>query len=137
MQGTEATFDEVSFEGGDGPRRMLQKLLPAAAAVALAGAVGVWALHLRERAAPEEDHSPLARSALAPTAARPFGDIVIDADLLVQMKQAAPTGASSQMASLEAPPPASYAPIPLPSLDAFPPVPPAPQAGSAPLPPTH
>ena len=53
MQGTDATFDEVSFEGGDSSRRVLQKVLPGAAAVALAGAVGVWALHLRESAAPD------------------------------------------------------------------------------------
>ena len=59
MQGTEATFDEVSFEGGDGPRRVLQKVLPGAAAVALAGAVGVWALHLREPAAPVADYDPI------------------------------------------------------------------------------
>ena len=134
MQGTEATFDEVSFEGGDGPRRVLQKVLPGAAAVALAGAVGVWALHLREPAAPVADTTPLAHSAVA---SKPFGDIVIDANLLAEMKRGAPADASSQVASLETAPPASYAPIPLPSLEAFPPVPPAPQAGGAPLPPTH
>src|SRR5277367_2117872 len=129
MQGTEATFDEVSFEGGDGPRRVLQKVLPGAAAVALAGAVGVWALHLREPAAPVADTTPLAHLAPA-VASKPFGDIVIDANLLAEMKR----DASSQVASLETAPPASYAPIPLPRLEAFPP---APQAEGVPLPPTH
>ena len=138
MQGIDATFDEVSFEGGDSPRPALQKLLPSAAAVALAGAVGVWAIHLREVAAPVAGYSPLAHSAFpAQAGSKPFGDIVIDANLLAELKRGAPGGVSSQVASLEAPPPVSYAPIPLPSLDAFPPAPPMPQAGSMPLPPTH
>ena len=136
MQGIEATFDEVSFEGGDSPRRVLQKILPGAAAVALAGAVGVWALHLRESAAPEPGVAPLARTAPA-GAQKTFGDIVIDADLLTEMKRAAPEAALPQVASLEAAPPSPFAPIPLPSLEAFPPAPPTPQAGSAPLPPTR
>ena len=79
MQGTEATFEEVSFEGGDSPRRMLQKVLPGAAAVALAGAVGVCALHLRELAAPAPGYAPPAHSAAI--ASKPFGEIVIDANL--------------------------------------------------------
>ena len=66
-------------------------------------------------------------------ASKPFADIVIDANLLAEIKR----DASSQVASLETAPPATYAPIPLPSLEAFPPVPPAPQAGGVPLPPTH
>ena len=135
MQGTEATFEEVSFEGGDSPRRMLQKVLPGAAAVALAGAVGVCALHLRELAAPAPGYAPPAHSAAI--ASKPFGEIVIDANLLGEMMRAAPAQPSSQVASLEAAPPAAYAPIPLPSLEAFPPAPPPPQAESAPLPPTR
>ncbi len=138
MQGTDATFDVVSFEGGDSPRRVLQKALPGVAAVALAGAIGVWALHLRQSAAPDAGYVPLARSGPAAQGApKPFGDIVIDANLLAELKRAAPADASSQMASLEAPPPASYAPIPLPSLEAIPPAPAIPQAESVPLPPTH
>ena len=138
MQGTDATFDEVSFGGGDSPRRALQKILPGAAAVALAGAVGVWAMHLRESAAPDERIAPPAQT--APTlsnATKPFGDIVINADLLAEMKRAAPADALSQVASLETVPSSSFAPIPLPSLEAFPPVPPTPQAGAPPLPPTR
>ena len=136
MQGTEATFDEVSFEGEYSPRRLLQKILPGAAAVALAGAVGVWALHLRESAAPDAGIAPLAQRAPA-DAPKSFGDIVIDADLLAELKPAPSAGASSQVASLETAPPSSFAPIPLPSLELFPPAPTTPQAGSAPLPPTR
>jgi hypothetical protein len=136
MQGTEATFDEVSFAGGDSSRRVLQKALPGAAAVALAGAVGVWALHLREWAVPEAGVVPVAQTAPSPTgAATPFADIVIDADLLAQVKRP-PVDASSQVASLEIAPPSSSAPIPLPALEAFPPAPPAPQAG-LPMPPVR
>jgi Protein of unknown function (DUF2778) len=135
MQGTEATFDGVSFEGGDGPRRVLQKVLPgAAAAVALAGAVGFTALHLRERVAPVVGYAPSTRA--APAASKSFPDITIDADLLAQMKRAAPAEASSQVASLEAAPP-SLPPIPLPRLEAFPPATPIPQTENAPLPPTR
>jgi hypothetical protein len=135
MQGTEATFDEVSFEGGDGPRRVLQKVLPGAAAVALAGAIGVWAVHLREPD-PDGAYTKLARTTPAPAAAsKPFGDIVIDADVLAELKRTAPAGASSQVASLEAAPP--LVSIPLPSLRAFPPVRPTPQAEGLPLPPVR
>jgi hypothetical protein len=132
MQGTEATFDEVSFEGGDGPRRVLQKILPGAAAMALAGAVAVWALHLREAAAPDEGAAPSA--ALAPlTASKPFADIAIDANLLAELKRGVP----AQVASLEAAQPSSSAPFPLPSLEPFTPAPAAggSESESAPLPP--
>jgi Protein of unknown function (DUF2778) len=136
MQGTDATFDGVSFEGGDSSRRMLQKVLPGAAAVALAGAVGFSALHLRERVAPVVGYAPSTHS--APTvASKPFPDIVINADLLAEMKRAAPVETSSQVAILEAAPPLSSPPIPLPRLEAFPPVPPTPQTENAPLPPTR
>jgi Protein of unknown function (DUF2778) len=135
MQGTEATFNEVSFEGGDSPRRVLQKVLPGAAAVALAGVVSVCALHLRGPTAPVAGYAPSTRSAAV--ASRPFGEIVIDANLLAEMTRAAPARPSSQVASLEAAPPAAYAPMPLPSLEAFPPAPPTPQAKSAPFPPTY
>jgi hypothetical protein len=124
MLGTEATFDEVSFEGGDGPQRVLQKVLPGAAALALAGAVGVWAQQFAGTTPPA-------------AVSKPFGDIVIDAGLLAELKRAAPTQASSQVASLEFAPPISLAPIPLPSLEAFPPVPPAPQTEGLPLPPVR
>jgi Protein of unknown function (DUF2778) len=136
MQGTDATFDEVSFEGGDSPRRVLQKVLPGAAAVALAGVVGFSAVHWREKAASVAGYNPFAQSA-PPAASKPFNDIVIDARLLAEMKRVGSAEASSEVASLEVAPPSSSPPIPLPRLEAFPPVPTAPQTEIAPLPPTR
>jgi Protein of unknown function (DUF2778) len=138
MQGIDATFDDLSFEGGDSPRRVLLKILPGAAAVALAGAVGVWLLHWRG-AAPEAIFSRWtpASTAAAPAVSKPFGDIVINSDLLAQLKQAGPAAPPPQVASLETTPRVSSPPFPLPSLDAFPPAPPPafPPAGALPLPP--
>jgi hypothetical protein len=138
MQGIDATFDDLSFEGGDSPRRVLLKILPGAAAVALAGAVGVWLLHWRG-AAPEAIFSRWtpASTAAAPAVSKPFGDIVINSDLLAQLKQAGPPAPPPQVASLETTPRVSSPPFPLPSLDAFPPAPPPafPPAGALPLPP--
>src|SRR5579872_1036115 len=144
MQGTDATFDDLSFEGGDSPRRVLLKILPGAAAVALAGAVGVWVLHWSGAAAPEAIFarwtSATAVTPPPPVVSKPFGDIVIDSSLLARLKQpVAPAAPLPQVASLETAPPASSAPFPLPSLDSFPPAPaPAaaiPPAASLPLPP--
>ena len=143
MQGTDATFDDLSFEGGDSPRRVLLKMLPGAAAVALAGAVGVWVLHWCGSPAPELIFSRWTSSspvALSPAVSKPFGDIVIDTNLLAQLKQpAAPAAPLPQVASLEAAPPVSSAPFPLPSLEPFPPAPaPAiPPVGSLPTPPAR
>jgi hypothetical protein len=131
MQGLEVTFDDLSFEGGDSPQRVLPKIVPFGAALAFAGAIGVWALHWQGSTLPD------AVSALwppAPTAthaiSKPFADIAIDANLAAQLKSAAPA-APQQVASLEL-----TAPFPLPSLEAFPPSsPPIPQVESVPLPP--
>jgi len=71
---------------------------------------------------------------------KPFGDIVIDANLLAQLKRpAAPAAPSQQVASLEAAPPVSSAPFPLPSLEPFAPAPapPIPPVGSLPTPPAR
>jgi Protein of unknown function (DUF2778) len=140
MQGIDATFDDLSFEGGDSPRRVLLKILPGAAAVALAGAVGVWVLHWRGAAAPEAIFSRWSpASTVAPAVSKPFGDIVIDKSLLAQLKRAAPAAPSPQVASLETAPRVSSAPFPLPSLEPFTPAPaPAiPPAGSLPQPPAR
>jgi hypothetical protein len=106
--------------------------------MALAGAVAFTAVHLRDRLTPVAAYAPSTKSAPA-AASRPFADIVIDADLLAEMKRAALAEAPSQAASLEAAPPSSLAPIPLPRLEAFPPAAPTPQTQSAPasLPPTR
>jgi hypothetical protein len=129
MQGIDATFDDLSFEGGDSPRRVLLKILPGAAAVALAGAVGVCVLHWRgSTVAPP-----------APAVSKPFGDIAIDAGLLAQLKSAAPGAPPSQVASLETARRVSSAPFPLPSLEPFPAAPPPtiPPAGVLPQPPAR
>ena len=122
MNGIDPTFDDLSFEGGDSPRRVLLKVLPGVAAVALAGAVAVWVLHWRGWA-PEAIISHWASaSAVAPAVSMAFSDIVIDANLLAQLKQpVAPAAASPQVASFEVAPPASYAPFSLPTLEPFPP----------------
>ena len=138
MQGIEATFDDLSFEGGDSPQRVLPKIVPGAAALALAGAVSVWALHWLGPIAPNSVFSQwtsqwTVATTAAPTISRPFADIAIDADILAQLKSGAPASLP-QVASLETAP---SAPFPLPSLEAFPSAsaPASPQAGSLPLPP--
>ena len=134
MQGIEATFDDLSFEGGDSPQRVLPKIVPGVAALALAGAVGVWALHWLGPITPDSVFSRWTPATTAgPAISKPFGDIAIDASLLAQLKSGVPASLP-QVASLEAAP---TAPFPLPSLDAFPSAsaPVSPQAGSLPLPP--
>ena len=136
MQGIEATFDDLSFEDGDTPQRVLPKIVPGAAALALAGAVGVWALHWVSPTIPEALFSRWApASTVAPVVSKAFADIAIDDNLLAQLKAAAPAAPSQQVASLEAAPSVSSAPFPLPRLEPFPPAPAIPPAASVPLPP--
>src|SRR5580704_7311872 len=134
MQGLEVTFDDLSFEGGDSPQRVLPKIVPFGAALAFAGAVSVWALHWQGSPLPEAVFSLWATAPTATHAiSKPFADIAIDANLAAQLKAAVP---SQQMASLETAPRLPSAPFPLPSLEAFPPSTPAiPPAASLPLPP--
>ncbi len=107
MQGIEATFDDLSFEGGDSPQRVLPKIVPGVAALALAGAVSVWALHWLGPIAPDSVFSRWTpATTAAPAISKPFGDIAIDANLLAQLKSAAPAAPSQQVASLELAPPA-------------------------------
>ena len=141
MQGLEATFDDLSFEGGDSPQRVLPKFVPGAAAAALAGAIGVWALHWLGPISPDTIF-PLwkADTAKAPAISRPFADIAIDANVLAQLKAPAAVRAvtAQQVASLETTPRVAPAPMPLPSLEAFPqssPIPAIPPVASLPLPP--
>jgi hypothetical protein len=136
MQGIEATFEDLSFEGGDTPQRVLSRFVPGVAALALAGAVSVWALHWLGPIASDSVLSQwMPATTAAPAVSRPFGDIAIDANLLAQLKTAAPAAPSQQVASLE-PTPAVPA-FTLPRLEAFPPTPAIPPAGSLPLPPTR
>ncbi len=139
MQGIEATFDDLSFEGGDSPQRVLPKLVPGAAAAALAGAIGVWALHWLGPISADTIF-PLwkADTAKAPAISRPFADIAIDANVLAQLKAPAAAVTGQQVASLEMTPRVAPAPMPLPSLEAFPPsspLPAIPPVASLPLPP--
>jgi Tlde1 domain len=132
MQGLEATFDDLSFEGGDSPQRVLPKIVPFGAALAFAGAISVWALHWQGSTLPD---TVLGLWPSAPTAthaiSKPFADIAIDANLAAQLNSGAPEVPSQQLATLE-----PAAPFPLPSLEAFPPSSPSiPQVGSVPLPP--
>jgi hypothetical protein len=130
MQGLEVTFDDLSFEGGDSPQRVLPKIVPFGAALAFAGAVSVWALH---GLGPVDPGAVFTWWTPAPTAthaiSKPFADIAIDANLAAQLNSAAPA-APQQVASLE-----PTSPFPLPRLEAFPPISAIPPAGSLPLPP--
>ncbi len=132
MQGIEATFDDLSFEGGDSPQRVLPKIVPFGAALAFAGAVSVWALHTLGPVDPGTVFAGWTQAApSAPVISRPFADIAIDANLLAQLKSAAPAVPPQQLASLQ-----PTAPFPLPILEAFPPSSPAaPEVASLPLPP--
>src|SRR5271165_737740 len=130
MQGIDATLGDFSFDRGRGPDRVLHKIVPGAAALAVAGSIGVLVLHMRPAAAPDIANPPLARSATASitapaagAAVKPYGEIVIDPSFLAEMKTAPPAENLSPLASLDAAPPHSPAPFPLPSLDAFPPQP--------------
>jgi hypothetical protein len=138
MQGTEATFDDLSFERGDTPQRVVSRFVPGVAALALAGAVSVWALHWLGPIAPDSVFPQWAPTTPgAPTVSRPFADIAIDANVLAQLKLTAPAAGSQQVASLETAPRISPAPFPLPGLEAFPPssAPALPPVASLPLPP--
>jgi hypothetical protein len=136
MQGIEATFDDLSFEGGDSPQRVPPKIVPGAAVLALAGAVGVWVLHWLGPAPEAVFARWTPASTVTPAISKPFADIAIDANLLAQLKSAPPAAPSEQMARLEATPPVSSAvPFALPTLEPFPPAPAIPPAGSLPLPP--
>jgi Protein of unknown function (DUF2778) len=139
MQGIDATFGDVWFERGRNPDRVLNKIIPAAAALALAGSLGVAVLHYLTSVPPDAVNPPSARLApaagpAAEAAAKPYGEIVVDPSFLAEMKQGPAPADLSRLASLDAVPP----PFPLPSLDAFPPEPSAgAPAETVPLPPTQ
>jgi hypothetical protein len=118
MQAIDATFDEISLDRGRDPRQLLLKIIPGAAAFALAGSLSVWVLHLRQPAPP-----PIvdARSAAVPTpappaqaAANPFGEIIIDPSFVAELSAASAQQKQSPLASLEAAPPAPAAANPEP-----------------------
>ena len=152
MLGIDATFDDVLPDQGRDPRQALLRIIPGAAALALAGCVGVWVLHARQHASPELAARPASAPVTAPVkeiASKPFGDIIVDPSFVAEMNAASPAGDGAQSASLEAAapvppaatpqaeivPPASAA-IPLPDIIPLPPKRDVPQiADEAPLPP--
>ncbi len=156
MLGTDATFDHVSFDGGRDPHQALLQVVPGAIALALVGCVGVWALHLRQAAAPAP---VVARSAPAPAAApaaevaaNPYGVIVIDPSFVAEMGSAAPPPDALALPKLEpftpapslalaepkAPPPAPPEALLTPEAAPLPPAREAPEiADIAPLPPAR
>ena len=137
---------------GRDPRQAVLRIIPGAAALALAGCVGVWVLHARQHASPELAARPASAPVTAPVkeiASKPFGDIIVDPSFVAEMNAASPAGDGAQSASLEAAapvlpaatpqaeivPPASAA-IPLPDIIPLPPKRDVPQiADEAPLPP--
>jgi Tlde1 domain len=142
MLGTDATFDDVSLDGGRDPRQALLQVVPGAIALALAGCVGMWALHLRQAAAPEPvvaRSAPAAAAAPAvEVAANPYGAIVIDPSFVAEMRSAAPPPDALALPKLE---PFTPAPsLALAEQEAPPPAPP-PEAlltpEAAPLPPAR
>jgi Protein of unknown function (DUF2778) len=138
MHGIEVTFDDLAFEDGVTPQRVLPKFVPGAVALALAGAVSVWALHSLAPAIPEGLFTQWTSiSNERPVVSRPFADIAIDANVLSQLKATAPASPRQQVASLEAAPRVSPPPFPLPGLEAFRPssAPAIPPVASLPLPP--
>jgi hypothetical protein len=109
MQGIEATFDEFPIERGRDLRPVLVKLVPGAAALALAGSLGVWALHLRHAPSPEFAAAPSATATNAAPAAQAanFGVIIVDPSFVAEMQP--PEANLPQLSSLEAVPPAPAA----------------------------
>jgi hypothetical protein len=119
MLGTDATFGDVALDCGQEPRQALIPIVPAAVALAVAGCVGVWVMHLRPAASPEIVGAPPAPAAEA--AANPYGAIIVDPSFLAELKTPGPAPDVIALPRLEAFIPAPSAAIPLPRLDAFPP----------------
>jgi hypothetical protein len=154
MQGIDATFDDVSLDRGRDPRQLLLKIVPGAAAFALAGSLGVSVLHLH-RAPPAAivDARSLPAPAPAPAADVPanlFGEIIIDPSFVAEMNAASPEQKPFPLPSLDAAPSTSSAAtaepetapvlpsaaIPLPEIIPLPPRRDVPEiADTAPLPP--
>jgi hypothetical protein len=107
MQGIEATFDEFPAERGRDLRPVLLKFIPGAAALALAGSLGVWALHLRHAPSPAPVLQSAPKAARQTASANPFGEIIIDPSFVAEMQP--PEANLPQLSSLEATPPAPAA----------------------------
>ncbi len=103
MLGTDATFDDVSLDGGRDLRLAILQIVPAAIALALAGCMGVWVLQLRQAAAPEfvADRTARATAPAPQAAANPYGAIIIDPSFIAEMRSAAPAPDAIALPSLE------------------------------------
>ncbi len=144
MQALNATFDEVTFDGGSTPRKALQQILLGSAALALVGGVAGLVLfgpHARRAEPPAIVAAAPALTAAAgkEAAVNPFGEIIVDPSFLAEMRSAAPAAHSPRLASLEPvqPGPSPEAAAPALSPEAAPPVPPTAAAlpNEIPLPP--
>ncbi len=140
MQGTIATFEQASLDGGRDLRRLFLQTAPAfVAAAALAACISAWALHARTAAPPDFTPPPALAPAAAPpapaapspvrAASNPYGALsspyapygaLVDRTVFAEAGPAVAPPAASQQASAEiapsapaeATPPA--APIPTP-----------------------
>jgi hypothetical protein len=136
MLGNDATFEDVSPDQDRDSRQALLRVVPGAAALALAGCVGVWVLHALLTAAPELAVAPLASApAAAPAAevAKPFGDIIVDPSFVAELNPPSPVGDGLPLPSLEAVP--SAPPAAIPQADTVPSVAAIPLPDNVPLPP--
>ncbi len=104
--------------------------------MALAGAIGVWALHWQGSTLPDAVLALWPASTATHAMSKPFADIPIDANLAAQLKSAVPEAPARRWRALKQRH-AFRRPVPAASnLEAFPPSSPAiPPAGSLPLPP--
>ena len=123
MLGTDATFDDVSFDGRDS-RNVLLQIVRCAVGLASIGGVGAFALlHVRPGAAPDVYRTrPAAVAAVAPAAevaANPFGAMIIEPGWI--SKPAPPGQDRSRQPPLGAVGPARSAAIPLPEVAPLPP----------------
>jgi hypothetical protein len=139
MRGIDATFDEVSFDRERNTPNVLGQIVLGAVTLASMGCVAAYVMHNHPPARPDLSMArPAAAAPAAEVASNPFGEMIIEPGWV--SKPTPPAGNLSLQASLEAVPPPPAAAIPLPRLDAFPPVPSAPSGTSAqpenvPLPP--
>jgi Protein of unknown function (DUF2778) len=142
MLGIDATFDDVSLDGGGDPRRVPLPIVPGAVALALFGCVSAWILHLHVRPAAAPAIVNI-RPATAPTAApaaevasNPYGEIIIDPSFLAELNPTSPAENLSPPPTVEAVPPAPSLGVPQSETVPLPPKREVPQiVDSAPLPP--
>ncbi|HLJ72413.1 MAG TPA: DUF2778 domain-containing protein [Roseiarcus sp.] len=154
MQGTLATFEQDSLDGGRDLRRLFLQTAPAcAAAAALAACISAWALRARPAAAPDFTPPPVILPAAPPApavpppteaASNPYGALsnpyapfgaLVDRAFFAEAGPAVAPPAGSQQASAEILPPAPAEAAPPAAAIPTPPQREAAEAGAPPLPP--